>query len=197
MPAEAAPAPGAPVDSLPTWEAVILHHLDRYPQMGMGDLYKLLHQGALGSEHAVEDETRVREWLAEELAVMGTARPEAVVDTIAPNGTHVRIHLRPYVTRGGDTEALLEAFIETANAGTASEEALEAALAAALRLAEEGTFRWNAESLASFFAAQREAGFPAEHHSRGYWSLYRPAYRVVSGDRVGVLLETLRKEPGH
>ena len=30
-------------------------HLQRYPRMQLEDIYKLLHQAALGPEHAVQD----------------------------------------------------------------------------------------------------------------------------------------------
>lgn len=173
------------------WRHVILDHRARYPEMAVADLYKLLHQGALGSEHAVKSTAAARRWLEEELATMGEGPEEPLVDTIAPGGRHVRIHLRPYVLRGGDPEVLLEAFVATANGSTGSVEALECALSAALSLADEGRLPWPAELLQRRFAAWREAGFPAEHHSRGYVPRYRPAYRVIAGGRVEGVLATL------
>ena len=193
--ATAAPPPVP--DSLDSWADVILAHVEAHPTMGMDDLYKLLHQGALGSEHAVPDEAQVRQWLEEELAVMGHApAPEALVDTIAPGGVHVRVNLRPFVERGGDPEALLAAFIQTANAGTHSLGALQEALAEAVALAEAQALPWDAQRLARYFQLQADSGYPAEHHSRPYWSLYRPAYRVVAGALLPELLEALEPAPG-
>lgn len=42
---------------------IVLANLSRYPRMQIADLYKLCHQAALGSEHALKDERAVREWL--------------------------------------------------------------------------------------------------------------------------------------
>lgn len=189
-PLDAHGAPPPPSDSLGTWSDVILRELQRHPRMGLGDLYKLLHQGALGSEHAVADEATVRRWLEEEMSVMGFPRGEAVVDTIAPGGAHVRINLRPYLEAGGDPEVLLSAFIETANTGTGSRESLDRAFAAARSLARAGSFPWGEDRLDEYFRQRADAGYPAEHHSRGYFSLYRPAYRVISGDLVATVLAT-------
>ncbi|MDW8226743.1 MAG: hypothetical protein RMJ60_02985 [Anaerolineales bacterium] len=49
-------------------ESVLLSHFARYPAMGLADLYKLIHQAALGSEHAIRNPEAARRWLNEELA---------------------------------------------------------------------------------------------------------------------------------
>lgn len=64
-------------DSLPTWSAVILDHVRSYPGLAMDDLYKLLHQGALGAEHAAPAEATARGWLERETARRGAASADA------------------------------------------------------------------------------------------------------------------------
>ena len=170
------------------WPVVISAHVARYPEMGAADLYKLLHQGALGSEHAVESLAAARRWMAGEVATLGDGPSEPLVDTIAPMGTHVRIHLRPFIEQGGDPAVLLSAFVRTANAGTGSEETLICALETSLAMAREGQLPWNEAELTHYFDDRRKEGYPAVHHSERFASLYRPAYRVVAGSLLDEVL---------
>jgi hypothetical protein len=163
------------------WRPVVQAHIARYPAMEPADLYKLLHQGATGSEHAVESRDAARQWMERELATLGEGPPEPVVDTIAPGGAHVRVHLRPFVAAGGDPEKLLMAFVRTANEAVAPVSRLRCALAAAVGLAEERQLPFDARALEAYFNHQRAAGYPAVHHSDRFAARYRPAYRVVSG----------------
>jgi hypothetical protein len=171
----------------PDWSEVIQDHLERYPDMELDDLYKLLHQGATGSEHAVGSAEAARKWLEDELATLGAGPAEPLVDTIAPDGAHVRVHLRPFLQSGGDPEALLQAFVETANTPPASTEGLASALDAALDMAREGLLPWNVARVEAHFDDLEAAGYPAVHHSVVFGLRYGPAYRVVSGTLLGDL----------
>ena len=176
------------VQVTPDWNGVIQAHLERYPDMELDDLYKLLHQGATGSEHAVGSPEAARKWLEDELATLGAGPAEPLVDTIAPGGAHVRIHLRPYLQAGGDTEALLQAFVETANSPPASTEGLARALDAALDMAREGLLPWDVARVEAHFDDLEAAGYPAVHHSPVFGLRYGPAYRVVSSTLLGHII---------
>ena len=174
------------------WREVIAAHALRYPGMGAADLYKLLHQGAMGSEHAVQSVDAARRWMDSEVASMGDGPPEPLVDTIAPSGSHVRVHLRPFVEQGGDPVALLSAFVRTANAGTGSEEALTCALEAARMMAGERLLPWDEAELSDYFGDRRSEGYPAVHHSESFEAQYRPAYRVVAAEFIDEALGIAR-----
>jgi len=94
---------------------ILENHFLRYPQMQIADLYKLLHQAALGSEHAVRDERVARDWLEDELVEMGDGPDDPLMDPLTPDGQILRVHLRPYRRAGKKSEMLLKAFIQTAN----------------------------------------------------------------------------------
>ena len=96
-------------------EKVLQDHISRYPALQIQDLYKLLHQAAMGSEHAVSDRGSVERWMTRELLEMGTGTAEPLIDPISDNGEIVRVHLRPYMSAGQDPVKLLDAFIRTAN----------------------------------------------------------------------------------
>jgi hypothetical protein len=154
---------------------VVRDHLTRYPALQIQDLYKLLHQAALGSEHAVSDRGSVERWMAWELAEMGEGLSEPLVDPISHNGNIVRIHLRPYVAAGHDPMLLVNAFIRTANEYNGEFRLLEQYWSDAVAM---GAF--SAHELDNFFQGLKDKHYPAVHHSDQYERLYRPAYRVIS-----------------
>ena len=159
---------------------ILLDHAGRYPAIQVQDVYKLLHQAALGSGHAIRDEQSARDWLEHELAEMGDGPNEPLMDPLLPDGRIVRVHLHPYARAGKDPEILLQAFIRTANKWRGSPDKLKAYGQSAKQLADEGLLSFSGEAVQSFFATMESQGFPAVHHSETYASLYRPAYRVVA-----------------
>ena len=156
-------------------EEVVQAHLARYPHLQIQDLYKLLHQAALGSEHAVSDSDAVERWLQRELAEMEEGVSEPLIDPISHNGEIVRVHLRPYVAAGRDPQILLRAFIRTADQFHGDSLLLEGYWHETIALAPFST-----EEMDDFFGELKNKNFPAVHHSAVYESLYRPAYRVIS-----------------
>ncbi|MEW6406349.1 MAG: hypothetical protein AB1649_31585, partial [Chloroflexota bacterium] len=97
------------------FESVLRAHFERYPSMQIQDVYKLIHQAAMGSEHALSNVEGARAWMEGELAEMGAGPDEPVIDPISEDGQIVRVHLRPFVAQDGDPEILLGAFVRTAN----------------------------------------------------------------------------------
>jgi hypothetical protein len=188
--------PAAGGKTADNWELLIRDHLARYPLMEPVDLYKLLHQAALGSEHAVRDTAGVREWLDQELATMGPGPAEPLVDSLRADGRIVRVHLRPFAAAGGDPEALLRAFIATGSIRGDPDD-LRRAGEVAVRLARENALPWADTTISALFAGLAAQGYPAVHHSETFMEHYRPAYRVVAGGLLrGVLPAEARKSRG-
>lgn len=159
---------------------IVTDHLARYPRMQVEDVYKLAHQACLGSEHAVSDQAHAARWLEREIAELGAGPDEHIVDPIAPGGSIVRVHLRPYLASGGDTAALLEAFVRTANEVRGSTERLAACWLGVEAMALDGAAPFRPGAVRSLGSRLREAGYPALHHSAAFERTYRPAYRVVA-----------------
>jgi hypothetical protein len=162
----------------------------------LDDLYKLVHQGAMGSEHSGADEPSARAWLERELAEMGPGPEghcpeEPLVDPISLDGSIVRVHLRTHARLGLGTEPLLAAFLRTAREFRGSMEILDEALVEVARLAGEGLIAFDCASVERFAAQMRAAGFPAVHHSAAYAAAYRPAYRVMA--RAALPLDVARR----
>lgn len=55
---------------------IVLDHLFRYPGLQIQDLYKLIHQAALASEHADQGIAGARDWLERELNSLGEGPEE-------------------------------------------------------------------------------------------------------------------------
>ena len=156
-------------------ERILRDHLSRYPALQIQDLYKLLHQAAMGSEHAVSHRGSVESWLTREIAEMGEGIPEPLVDPISHDGEIMRIHLRPYMAAGHDPMRLLDAFIRTANEYHGDAKIIEQYWQDAVMMN-----RFPVPEMEDFFQGLKDKGFPAVHHSDQYEKLYRPAYRVIS-----------------
>lgn len=176
---------GSPPDGLATeLRGILLQQVTRHPQMAPEDLYKLLHQAAMGSEHAMTDSAGLRAWMTDELGTMGEGTAEPMVDTIAPGGRVVRVHLRPWVAAGRSTDSLLHAFIATARAVPQDTLMLARYLAVADSMVAEGKLPFTVEPWRALVTAERARGYEAIHHSAAYEAAYHPAYRVVAGGLV-------------
>jgi hypothetical protein len=150
--------------------------------MQVEDAYKLVHQASLGSEHAVSDVARAREWLTHELAHLGEGPAEPILDPISADDRILRVHLRPYVANGGDPVRLLDAFVRTANDFQGSTDQLRIYWACVERMASAGHLPFS-QALVREYAVRMEAlNYPAVHHSDAYRAAYRPAYRVIARD---------------
>ncbi len=157
-------------------------HLARYPAMQLDDIYKLLHQAALGPGHAVDNPAAARKRLDEELAALGSGHTEPVKDVISPDGRLARVHLRSFMAAGGKPEALHRAFVETANSYPASPDKLAKFCGCLGDLAAAGGIPFKQQEVVAYFDAISRNGYPAIHHSEAFRNAYQPAYRVVAID---------------
>jgi hypothetical protein len=176
----------APACDRAGWEDVAAAHLARYPLLGVEDAYKLLHQGVFGTEHAAPDLASASAMLQDELRTLDVERnePAPPVEAIAPEGRVVRVHLRPYVAAGGDPDALVVAFLQTAVTVRGQVDELRCAADVVEHLAGS---RWSAGVWRGFIDRMLAAGLPAMHHSEPFEAVYRPAYRVVSSELLPTL----------
>ena len=155
--------------------------------MKIQDLYKFVHQAAMGSEHAVKDFSSAQQWMNEELAVMNNDKKNELCDTLSPGGKLVRVNLRPFIKLGYDPGMLVNAFTKTANNYKGSIDTLKYLWSIAINLADEGEIPLNKREMISYFNEKEVQGFPAVHHSDLYNNLYLPAYRVVAAEYLDFL----------
>lgn len=153
-------------------------HAARYPGLRLEDVYKLLHQAALGPAHAV-DGAAARERLAREVEALEEGPEEPLVDPLSPDGRLVRVHLRPYVAAGGASDELADAFVETARTWVPAVDQLARFCGCLGDLADAGGLAFPRAEVTAYMAAREAEGWPAVHHSAAFRTAWHPAYRVV------------------
>ncbi len=163
-----------------SFQIVLTNHITRYPRMQLADVYKLAHQACLGSEHAVLDLAGARHWLEGEVARLAAGPEEPVLDPISADGRILRVHLRPFLARGGNLEQLLESFVRTAHEYRGSASQLRSCGSGAEALAGTWKLPITREEVRAYWGQMEAQGYPAVHHSATYEAAYRPAYRVVA-----------------
>lgn len=154
-------------------------HRQRYPRLALADIYKLLHQAALGPGHAVKNTAAARAALVSEAADLGAGPADPLVDPISPDGRLARIHLRAYVAAQGDLDRLADAFLETAAGYAGSADKLAKFCACLGDLADAGGIPFSRAEVAAYFEPIIAQGYPVVRHSDEYRAAYQPAYRVV------------------
>jgi hypothetical protein len=159
---------------------VLINHARRYPLWQVEDVYKLIHQAALGSEHALTGYAAARERLRREMAALSSGPEEPLIDPISPDGELVRVHLRSLARLRAGGDSLLEAFLRAPEVNAGSSGRVEAYAADAIHLARDGGLPFAGDDIIRFMARMNEAGFPAVHHSPVYRAAYRPTYRVAA-----------------
>lgn len=175
-------APGAGIrgdDENRSFREVVQVHVERHPLMEVQDLYKLVFQAAMGSEHAVPDPESARQWLERELSNLSGGTPEPLTEPLSPDGALVRVNLRAFIQQDGEVDLLLAAFVATAARHEGSKDRLRSYWSDVEAMAGEGALAFDLDQLREFFSDMQSRGFPAVHHSPQYRDTYHPAYRVV------------------
>lgn len=165
-----------------SFRIIVLDHASRYPLMQPADWYKLAHQAALGSEHAVGSIEMVHAYLQQEIAALGAGPDEPLLDPVSADGRIVRVHLRPYVQNGFSVMALVQAFVRTAAAVHGATKDLEEYLNIMIDLTRENKIKLKLDVLTDYFRQLSAVGYPPVHHSPEYTRAYLPAYRVIAKD---------------
>jgi len=159
---------------------LIAQHLQRYSRMQLADIYKLLHQAAMGAGHAVDDPVTALSRLQSEAAQLAAGPADPLVDPISPDGQLARIHLRPYLAAGHDLGALADAFVQTARVRPPDPDKLAKFCACLGDLAQAGGLPFSRQQVEAYVAQIVRQGYPVVHHSEAYRGAYAPAYRVIA-----------------
>jgi hypothetical protein len=163
--------------------ALINTHAERYPQIDILDVYRLLHQAEFGTGHALKNQKQVREWLERESALLEPDSTASLVENVHPNGAVVRLHLRPYLAAKGDLNKLLQAYIDSSKAIEGKAEQMKVAWDFFQSLTQAGGVyesRFERRTVALIGRTRASENWPASHHSPIFERTYKPAYRVLT-----------------
>ena len=164
-------------------KALLLEHRERRPLMRGTDYYKLIYQGVFGVGHIMGVDAWG--WLTREAEGLDLdAHPEEpLIEGISPDGSMVRVNLRPYMREGRSLEVLFEAMKATALVEGTPETFMEA-WDVFLGLVEEGLIEVDPVELSDLVEELRSEGVSPHHHSAEYREAYSPAYRVIRGETL-------------
>jgi hypothetical protein len=166
--------------------ATVQEHMRRHPAMQVEDVYKLVHQAAFGNGHLITDEAADRRYLEAEFDSVTADASEPLTESLTPDGSVVRVNLRPFKARGGDLGALGDAMLESAKRLQPHPELFDRWWQEIVEAAARGDIPLDAAAVRSFGAAKKADGYPAIHHSAEYTSRYHPAYRVLLRDLLPI-----------
>jgi hypothetical protein len=168
------------------FQEIIQEQIQRYPQMQIQDLYKLVYQAAMGNIHLGVDPKILKNYLINELEKIDVTENEPLIEEISEQRM-IRVNLRPYKARGGDPDRLFEAMMETANAFHPDKKKILQYWKIIERMAQQNSIPFHKGELDSFLKKMKEANFSAVHHSKEYSEKYKPAYRVILKKYLPVL----------
>lgn len=170
-------------------QEAISRQLEMYPESRVQDIYKSFCQDNLGPGHLIPNREAAREYLMEELRRyredLDSARyrkPQVRVVPVGDRGNYVRVDLSVVLDSLVSAEALLDAFVRSANEGKTVS-------------TEEWMAKWGSvasvirKSFPDIPDADRDlaaidsllaCGHLILHHSPAYNEAYHPHYRIVS-----------------
>lgn len=159
----------------------VKRHMESYPQLRLLDIYKSCFQDFMGPEHLVADTASVSAYLDRELDGMAGEAPAAgYYEPCGPQGKHVRVNLSA-VQQGVITkQALLDAFVRSANGKHPSVKAWKKRWKKMMRIIDgmHLNLPHYAEDRA-FIDGVLKQGKYAISHSPEFREAYHPHYRIV------------------
>ena len=162
---------------------IISQHLLWYPAMEARDIYKLIFQGVMGSEHLISSPQAFINYLAEEFESLPTDPSGRLLEPIRPDSSLLRINLRPYKARELQTDVLVPALLETARSFKGDRSQIQATWMDFVGACEHGSISgFDVSQLHQFTSWVEGLDFPAVHHSEAYEREYKPAYRLISAE---------------
>ncbi|MCK4688694.1 MAG: hypothetical protein KAT41_00195 [Candidatus Marinimicrobia bacterium] len=158
---------------------LILEHLNRYPEMEVQDLYKLIYQATLGPAHLGTNEEIILSYLNREVESINADPEIDLVENISPSGKYVRINLKKFKDKGGNIKLLTNAIALSAKEKVLSERILNKRWEMIARMVDSGDLPFDKEEFRQFsdFIISNKSEIP--HHSKKYRECYSPSYRVV------------------
>lgn len=165
----------------------LARYAEKWPELTIDDLIKLLYQSAFGCGHFAPGEAQVLSYLKEELSMTQADAQGALVEPIL--GKYARVHIAPYAAQGMALKTLARLFMMTADEapGEDAQAWFEGALDALQALADDGKLPFPGEAVRARLGAYRAAGCPSLHHSEAFRAAYHPAYRVLRADYAQLL----------
>lgn len=157
-------------------QQVLKKHKEKYPEMELTDIVKLIYQNEFGGGHLIPDEEASLQWIQQEYenCRLSSHEWESPLWESIGNGSY-RLSLQ-CLEEGLAATTLNRMFAESAKQIQGSVSGLEQKLA----LLQEESQSFSEEEIAAYLTDYREKGYPPVSHSARFRQQYAPAYRVVT-----------------
>jgi len=163
-----------------TFSNIVMDHAAKYSPFEINDLYKLVHQAAMGPAHIFTTLSDAEAAIAVEWVDMGKAvRGEPLMEIIDPRSRLVRVNLRVYQGMGGTIMDMANMLRTSAQTYTGDSATFLLYTEYVMKLSAQGKLPFSEEQAGDFWKAMEKSGFRAVHHSKAYTEAHRPCYRVV------------------
>lgn len=162
---------------------IIVEHTEKYPEMQISDLVKLVFQSEFGGGHMIADASDSLSRLYKEYEGLSGNEKRLPVSADKIGNGLVRLHL-PGIDAHVSLETVNRFFVNTAAQVNRDTACFEKKLGELRELCAEGIAAFSVDELDAYIAQYKQQGYPAVHHSAVYKKKYRPAYRVVSEDYI-------------
>lgn len=170
---------------------LIRAHLQRYSEIDIMDIYRMLHQAVFGPGKKITAVNAERDYLGREIEMLRPDSTALLVENIHPEGLIVRLHLRPYLAVRGDMDTLLSAFIATSEKVRGSENTMAAWWGIFQHMTQPGEIlanRFDTRTVSLIGRTRASERWSAAHHSPPFLQTYKPAYRVLTRQIADELL---------
>ena len=162
--------------------ALVTQHLERYPEMRITDVYKLVYQACMGPSHAITNCANVNTWLMQEWDSIVANPDEEIYEDLSLHYPLFRVNLRPAKAKNIEPSKISDSFFNLANEFPKKPEVLVSIWGIVTQKIKAGKIVLpDSDDIDKFneFIIAKE--YPAMHHSEEYAKAYRPAYRLVGG----------------
>ena len=161
---------------------LVKNHLERYPQLQIQDVYKMLYQGEFGVGHLIDNPQAAKNYLNSELEQVAGDSTEPLWEYISPDSSMVRINLRPFKFRQMDSRKLIQAMLKTTRTVIGDTTRFINDWDIIQQGINKKLLPFSASKTKKFWLEMKAQGFPAVHHSQDYQQAYHPAYRVIKAE---------------
>ena len=159
-------------------KALIMLHYEKYPKAQPRDFYKLIYQGVFGVGHIISDSAK--EYLVEEAnrVDLKDYPNRLLVESVSPNGSMVRVYLRPFMRRKLSLDRLFWVMQRSAKREGDIGQFMDL-WQVFIDMVESGEISMDQDALDEINTTIESDGLKPMHHTEPYRDAYYPAYRVV------------------
>lgn len=175
------------------WYEVLRKHHEMYPEMGLMDYYKLMHQSVFGPKHLLSkpNKDQLVHYLERELNEMTFDLHHEVLEYIGND--FYRVYLHAITLNLISKEVLIDAFYQSMVMDLESDAELFKKMDESLHVLKaflkDKELMQEEHAFDEFMTELKDKKYPAIHHSDSYNQKYQPHYRVIHKSYLEPLLK--------